>query len=235
MRRLPANGPQPGDEPPVIGALELKIIVGSTRPGRAADRVAPWIAEAAANHGAFAVDLLDLRDWALPFFAESWETIGDPLEPAYSVPIVKRWNERIAAGDAFIFITPEYNHSLPAVLKNAIDSVFMSFGFRNKPAAFVSYSAGTAAGVRAIEHLAHIMVEAEAVPLRNTVIVPRVGEAFDEAGRPVNPSASTAAHHLLDDLEWWARVLLRARQEGALPPVPFRKAHVAPVPTEQAS
>jgi NAD(P)H-dependent FMN reductase len=211
-----------------MSALDLKIIVGSTRPGRAADRVARWIAEAAYSHGAFAVDVLDLRDWPLPFFAESWETVGDPRDPTYSAPIVRRWNQVIGGGDAFVFVTPEYNHSLPAVLKNAIDSVFMSFAFRNKPAAFVSYSAGTAAGVRAIEHLAHIMIEAEAVPLRNTVIVPRVGEAFDDAGQPLNAAATVAVGNLLDDLEWWGRALHRARQEGALSPAPFRTTHAAP-------
>jgi NAD(P)H-dependent FMN reductase len=130
--------------------LDLKTIVGSTRPGRAADRVVPWIVDRAKEHGAFSVEVLDLRDWPLPFFAETFATVGDPRNPAYSDPVVKRWNQRIVEGDAYLFITPEYNHSVPAVLKNALDSVFASFAFRNKPAAFVGYSGGIAAGVRAI-------------------------------------------------------------------------------------
>jgi NAD(P)H-dependent FMN reductase len=100
--------------------LNLKIIVGSTRPGRAADHVVPWIASLAKQHPAFTVEVLDLRDWPLPFFAETFQTVGDPRDPAYSDPIVKRWNQRIAEADAYLFITPEYNHSVPAVLKNAI-------------------------------------------------------------------------------------------------------------------
>ena len=103
--------------------LNLKIIIGSTRSGRAADRVVPWIADLAKEHGAFCVEVLDLRDWPLPFFAETFATVGDPRDPAYSDPVVKRWNQRIAEGDAYLLITPEYNRSVPAVLKNAPDDL----------------------------------------------------------------------------------------------------------------
>jgi len=202
--------------------LNLKIMVGSTRPGRAADRVMPWIVGRAKNHGAFNVEVLDLRDWPLPFFSETLESVGDPRHPTYSEPIVRRWNKCIAEGDAYLFVTPEYNHSVPAVLKNAIDSVFASFAFRNKAAAFVGYSGGMAAGVRALEHLAHIAIEAEMVPLRNTVLLPQVGGAFDESGEPKNPATTAAAGNMLDDLAWWAGALQRARQEAMLPPTPFR-------------
>jgi NAD(P)H-dependent FMN reductase len=94
--------------------LNLKIIIGSTRPGRAADRVVPWIVDQAKEHGAFIVEVLDLGDWPLPFFAETFATVGDPRNPVYSDPAVRQWNQRIAEGDAYLFITPEYNHSDPA-------------------------------------------------------------------------------------------------------------------------
>jgi NAD(P)H-dependent FMN reductase len=203
--------------------LNLKIVVGSTRPGRAADRVLPWITGLAKQHPAFTVEVLDLRDWPLPFFAETFQTVGDPREPTYSDPIVRQWNQRIAETDAYLFITPEYNHSVPAVLKNAIDSVFASFAFRNKPAAFVGYSGGIAAGVRAIEHLAHIAIEAEMVPLRSTVLIPLVGGAFGQDGNPKDPAAAVAAGIMLDDLAWWAGVLRQARQDNPLPPAALRK------------
>jgi NAD(P)H-dependent FMN reductase len=203
--------------------LNLKIIVGSTRPGRAADRVVPWITSLASQHPAFSAEVLDLRDWPLPFFAETLQTVGDPRNPAYSDPIIKRWNQRIADGDAYLFITPEYNHSVPAVLKNAIDSVFASFAFRNKPAAFAGYSGGIAAGVRAIEHLAHIAIEAEMVPLRSSVLIPLAGTAFGQDGDPKDPEAALAAGIMLDDLAWWAAVLQRARQDSPLPPAAMRK------------
>ena len=203
--------------------LNLKIIVGSTRPGRAADRVIPWITALAKQHPGFTVEVLDLRDWPLPFFAETFQTVGDPRDPSYSDPLVRRWNRRIAEGDAYLFITPEYNHSVPGVLKNAIDSVFASFAFRHKPAAFVGYSGGIAAGIRAIEHLAHVAIEAEMVPLRSTVLIPVVGAAFGQDGEPRDRRAATAAGIMLDDLAWWAAVLRRAREDNPLPPAALRQ------------
>jgi NAD(P)H-dependent FMN reductase len=203
--------------------LNLKIIIGSTRPGRAADRVVPWVTGLAKQHPAFTMEVLDLRDWPLPFFAETFQTVGDPRDPSYSDPLVKRWNQRIAEGDAYLFVTPEYNHSVPGVLKNAIDSVFASFAFRHKPAAFVGYSGGIAAGIRAIEHLAHIAIEAEMVPLRSTVLIPMVGAAFGQDGEPKDSAAAVAAGILLDDLAWWAAVLQRAREDHPLAPAALRK------------
>ena len=198
--------------------LNLKMIIGSTRPGRAADKVIPWITAVTTEHGAFDVEILDLRDWQLPIFGESYATIGDPRNPAFSVPEVRRWNDAIAAGDAYLFITPEYNHSVPGVLKNAIDSVFATFAFRNKPAACVAYSGGIGGGIRAVEHLAHVAIEAELVPLRNNVVIPFVGAAFGPDGAPVDDRARLAAKIMLDDLAWWGATLQRARRDGALPP-----------------
>jgi len=184
--------------------------------------VAPWVIERATSNGGFEVEVLDLRDWPLPIFAEHFGTIGDISDPTYSVPIVKRWNQKIKEADAYLVITPEYNHSVPGVLKNAIDSVWVSFAFRNKPLVAVGYSGGIAGGVRAIEHLAQIAIEAELVPLRTSVIIPQVGEAFDDRGEPVNPLADISLRTALDDLAWWSVALERARADGELPPAVFR-------------
>jgi NAD(P)H-dependent FMN reductase len=200
---------------------KLQIIIGSTRPGRAADLVAPWVIQRAEAHGAFDVEVLDLRDWSLPIFAETFETVGDFNDPTYSQPIVLAWNRKLHEGDAYLVITPEYNHSIPAVLKNAIDSVFLSFALRNKPLLAVGYSGGVAGAIRAIEHLAQIAVEAEMVPLRTSTVFPQVTEAFD-AGHPINPLAEVSLRTGLDDLEWWAEVLGAAGAAGQLPPAAFR-------------
>jgi NAD(P)H-dependent FMN reductase len=201
---------------------KLQIIIGSTRPSRAADLVAPWVIDRARAHPAFDVEVLDLRDWPLPIFAENFATIGDFSNPTYSDPIVRKWNHKIKEAGAYLVITPEYNHSVPGVLKNAIDNVFVSFAFRNKPIAAVGYSGGVSGGVRAIEHLAQIAIEAELVPLRTAVVIPQVAEAFDEAGEPINPVADISLRSALDDLAWWARALERARADGELPPAVFR-------------
>jgi len=201
--------------------LALKLIIGTTRQGRAADIVAPWVIERAKAHGAFDVDVLDLRDWPLPMFAEGIHSIGDINDPTYTDPIVKRWNQTVKDGDAFLIVTSEYLHSVPGELKNALDSVFVSFGFRNKPAAFVGYSSGVAAGVRAIEHLAHIMIETDGVPLRSSVVIANVQNAFVE-GHPADLVTDAALTVLLDDLAWWGNALQRARAEGELAPSGFR-------------
>jgi NAD(P)H-dependent FMN reductase len=201
---------------------KLQVIVGSTRPTRAADRVLPWIVATAERHGGFEVEVLDLRDWPLPFFQEHMGSIGDFADPTYSDPIVRSWNRKVAEGDAYLILTAEYNHSVPGQLKNAIDSVFVSFALRNKPIGFVGYSGGIAAGTRAVEHLALIAIEAEAVPLRNTVLIPFVTDAFDEAGEPKNPATEIALGITLDDLAWFASALGRARAEGELAPGTFR-------------
>src|SRR5580698_4710936 len=160
----------------------LQVILGSTRPTRAADPVARWVLDRAGRHEAFQPELLDLRDWPLPMFGEHFGTIGDFRDPTYSDPIVRSWNAKIREGDAYLVITPEYNHSVPGVLKNAIDSVFVSFALRNKPIGSVGYSGGIAGGVRAIEHLALIAIEADMAPLRNSVVIPFVRDAFNSDG-----------------------------------------------------
>jgi NAD(P)H-dependent FMN reductase len=197
--------------------LKLQVIVGSTREGRLADSIVRWLTPVAKAHGAFEVEVLDLRDWPLPIFQETMATVGDFKNPTYSQPIVKRWNQKIAEGDAFLFVTPEYNHSIPGVLKNAIDSVFVSFGFRHKPAGMVGYSGGAVGGARAVEHLAQIGFETEMHALRDTVLVAQAQQAFGEDGAPKNPALNAALKVMLDDLEWWGNVLKPARATQ-LPP-----------------
>jgi NAD(P)H-dependent FMN reductase len=201
--------------------LKLQVIVGSTREGRHADAILYWLTPIATAHGAFEVEVLDLRDWPLPLFQETLATVGDFKNPTYSQPLVKKWNQKIAEGDAFLFVTSEYNHSIPGVLKNAIDSVFVSFGFRHKPAGMVGYSGGAVGGARAVEHLAQIGFEAEMHALRDTVLIGRVQEAFGKDGAPVNPTHNAALKVTLDDLAWWGELLKPARATQ-LPPGGFR-------------
>ena len=182
----------------------------------------PWVVKTAQAHGKFDVEVADLLDWKLPIFAEHAGTIGDINDPTYSDPLVKAWNNKIKESDAFIVVTPEYNHSIPGGLKNAIDTVWLSFGFRNKPVAFVGYSVGVSGAIRAIEHLANVFVEADAVPLRSTVVLPEVQEAFGADGEPVKPITKASLDVQLDDLAWWSAALEKARAGGELAPASFR-------------
>jgi len=198
--------------------MKLQVIVGSTRPSRNADKVVPWVLSRSALQPGFDLEVLDLRDWPLPMFGEHMGSIGDPRDPSYSDEIVRRWNRKIAEADAYVIITPEYNHSVPGELKNAIDSVFVSFAFRNKPVAAVGYSGGLGGGIRAIEHLVQIATEAEAVPLRSTVVLPFIDKAFGADGEPIDPMTEISLRILLEDLGWGARVLHDARAAGELAP-----------------
>jgi len=202
--------------------MKLQVIIGSTRPSRAADKVVPWVIRESELHEAFETEVLDLRDWRLPMFGEHMGSIGDLRDPSYSDEIVRRWNRKIAEADAYLIVTPEYNHSIPGELKNAIDSVFVSFAFRNKPMAFVGYSSGVGGGIRAIEHLAQVAVEVEAVPLRSGVVLPFVDRAFDDDDQPTDPATAVSLQITLDDLAWWAGALHAARAAGELVPGKIR-------------
>jgi NAD(P)H-dependent FMN reductase len=202
--------------------LKLQIIVGSTRQGRNADAVLRWAVPVAQAYGAFAVEVLDLRDWPLPFFQEVVAKMGDLANPTYSDPLVKRWNDKIKEGDAYLVITPEYNHSIPAVLKNAIDSVFFSHRFRHKPVAALGYSIGVVAGARAVEHLFQIMLETDAVPIRTPTLIPIVDQAFGPDGQPLNPVLQASLGVQLDDLAWMAKALQAARELGEPLPAAVR-------------
>jgi NAD(P)H-dependent FMN reductase len=192
---------------------KLLIIIGSTRPTRAADLVIPWLTRAAKEHGGFDVEVADLRDWPLPIFTEHFGTIGDINDPTYSDPLVKAWNNKIKEHDAFIVVTPEYNHSYPAGLKAAIDWHFTQWAA--KPVAFVSYG-GPAGGRHAVLHLENVFTEMHAVTIRDGLSFPRYWENWHD-GRPDDPGADSSAKVMLDQLTWWATALRKARADAPYP------------------
>ncbi len=202
--------------------LKVQIIVGSTREGRNADAVLLWVMRAVQSKAAFDLEILDLRDWPLPFFQETIATVENFADPTYSDPLVKRWNNKIKEADAYIVVTPEYNHSLPAILKNAVDTVFFSYSFRRKPVACVGYSLGATAGARAVEHLNQVMLETEAVPVRTPTLIPFITNAFDADGRSTNPALDLVLDVMLDDLAWLGNALKSARSEGSSVPAALR-------------
>lgn len=138
--------------------IKVAIIVGSTRPGRKAEAVASWVHERASRRGNAEYQVVDIEEFALPL-------LDEPIPPSlgqYTHSHTKRWAAHIAAFDAFIFVTPEYNHSTSGALKNAIDFIYAEWN--NKAAAFVSY--GSALGTRAVEHLRGVMAEIQIADVR---------------------------------------------------------------------
>jgi NAD(P)H-dependent FMN reductase len=143
--------------------IRIAIILGSTRPNRNGEAVAKWVYEIAKKHTAAEFEFVDIKDYNLPL-------LDEPAPPAmgqYSKPHTKRWAEKIASFDAYIFVTPEYNHGTSGALKNAIDYLYAEWN--NKAAGFVSY--GSAMGVRAVEHLRLVMGEIKIADVRQQVML----------------------------------------------------------------
>jgi NAD(P)H-dependent FMN reductase len=177
--------------------LHIAVIVGSNREGRFGSTVADWFAGVVRHRDDFVLDVLDLAELDLP---PTW-TMAD-------LPGLAEYRRRLAAADAFVVITPEYNHSYPGPLKHAID---LSRGeFARKPVAFVAYG-GMSGGLRAVEHLRPVFAEVHAATIRETVSFHGAWERFGADGQPVDDSALAASKVLLDDLAWWARTLRDGR------------------------
>jgi NAD(P)H-dependent FMN reductase len=193
---------------------KLVIIVGSVREGRFGPTVAAWVAEHARTHGGFEVDVVDLAEVELPLAmpAEPPKYAGD----AYRRPAgMADLTHRLDGADAFIVVTPEYNHSYPASLKAAIDWHFDQWAA--KPVAFVSYG-GAAGGRHAVLHLENVLTELHAVTIREGLSFPNYFVNFDfEEGRPLDELAGGYAKTMLDQLAWWATALRNARQEVPYP------------------
>ncbi|AUG78520.1 NADPH-dependent FMN reductase [Kitasatospora sp. MMS16-BH015] len=185
---------------PVTTPVRLAIIIGSTRPGRFAPTIARWAAEQADHYG-FELDLIDLAETGLP------HELGDPSAEGRAA--VAALSTRLHRADAFLVLTPEYNHSFPAPLKQAIDSFRPEWAA--KPVAFVSYG-GISGGLRAVEQLRLVFAELHATTIRNTVSFQNAGARFDADGRPVDAAdTNLAMKEMLHQLDWWAQALRTAR------------------------
>lgn len=179
-------------------SINVALIYGSTREGRFCDTVVNWAARELAERDDFAVDLLDPAALDLPHQHLRADSPG-----------LIALRERIAQADAFIVVTPEYNHSFPASLKFLIDSVHGEW--QAKPVAFISYG-GASGGLRAIEQLRPVFAELHAVGLRDVVSFAGVWQQFDAAGMLINSArAKKSMAVLLNRLHWWATALNQAR------------------------
>src|SRR3990167_6602093 len=188
--------------------LRVKIILGSTRPNRFSEQAGKWILEEAGKIAGISAEVLDLRDYAMPFFNE-------PVSPSYKQEpykneAVARFTSKIAEGDAFIIVTPEYNRGTSGVLKNAMDWVYQEWN--NKPVGFVAY--GSVGGARAVEQLRLVAVELQMAPIRNAVHISAPWTLLDDTGilkAGALAPYQQAAEGLLTQLVWWANALKTAR------------------------
>lgn len=200
-----AEGPLTHSSP-----LRLAILLGSTRDGRFGGTVAQWFRELAEQHPSFSVDVIDLAEVELP----TVQSAAHPKAGRYP-DRVQPFARRIAAADAYVLVTPEYNHGYPAALKLALDSVYAEWNA--KPASFVTYG-GASGGIRAAEQLRQVLAELHVATIRDAVALPFARRSFDEDGALIDEGrVSTAAKTMLDQLAWWGQALRDGRERAAYP------------------
>jgi len=185
--------------------LGLAMLVSCGKSSYTGRAIADWLQETIGDLGVFTVDRIELSDWELP-----------PTPTFTPVPVVQEavshLGARLDGADAFIIVTPEYNHSFPAQLKIVID--WHHTQWQAKPVAFVSYG-GRSGGIRATEQLRQVFAELHAVSLRDGMSFHGPRDQFDAAGRPEDAAAAqTAAKVMLSQLSWWARALADAREKN---------------------
>ncbi len=185
--------------------LRIAIIVGSTRPNRRSPDVAKWVRDLAVKRGDATYEIVDIADFDLP-------VLDEPMPPSmgnYQHDHTKRWSKTIASYDGFVFVTPEYNHSIPGALKNAIDFVYNEWN--NKAAGFVSY--GSTGGARAVEHLRGIMSEVQVADVRAHVSLSMYTDFENWSVLKPDPRHEQQLTVLLDQLVAWSRAMQGVRAE----------------------
>jgi len=186
--------------------IRVGVIVGSTRPGRKAEAIARWVVELARKRGDAEIELVDLADYELPLLDEP----SPPSIGPYAKEHTKRWAATIDRLDAFVFVTPEYNHGPSGALKNAIDFLYKEWN--NKAASFISY--GGAGGVRAVEQLRLVMAEVQIADVRAQVGLSLFHD-FERftTFKPV-PTHEAAVQKMFDQLVAWGTALRALRKAG---------------------
>jgi NAD(P)H-dependent FMN reductase len=184
------------------GNLRLAVIIGSAREGRSGAVIAAWFLDEVESFGMFDLDVVDLAQIELPM------SLTQSPQPELAA-VLTEVGDRLASADAFIVITPEYNHSFTAPMKNLID--WHRTEWQAKPVGFVSYG-GLSGGLRAVEQLRQVFAELHATTIRDTVSFHAVWEQFGPDGRLRTPDAAVPAKLLLEKLVWWATALRDARK-----------------------
>jgi NAD(P)H-dependent FMN reductase len=189
---------------------KIGIVVGSTRPNRFADKPTEWIEKIVRARGDVEVEVIDLRDYPMPFFNEAMSPAWGPSQDE----VAQKWQRKVAEIDGFIFIAAEYNRGPTAVLKNAIDYAYNEWN--KKAITFVGY--GGVGGARAVEQLRLHAVEVQMAPTRAAVhiLLPDY-LAVVQQGKKLEELAhlNQSAEQTLDQLVWWTRALKAARDSDA--------------------
>ena len=185
--------------------IRIAIIIGSTRPGRKAEAVAKWVYEIAQKRSDVEFELVDIKDFNLPL-------LDEPLSPImgqYTHQHTKTWSAKIASFDAYVFVTPEYNHATSGALKNAID--FLYNEWVNKAAGFVGY--GGAGGARAVEQLRLVMAEVQIATVRNQALLSLFTDFENFSVFKPAPQQEKSVNAMLDQVIAWGSALKTLREK----------------------
>lgn len=187
--------------------MRIFVIIGSTRQNRFGDKPAKWIFEELKKHKDVEAELIDLRDWPLPFYDESVSpsTSGG----VYENKLAAKWADKIGEADGFIFTVAEYNHGYTAVLKNALDYVYKQWN--HKPVSFVSYG-GISGGTRAVQQLRQVVLELQMIPLRAAVHIPFSWTMMGEKGN-LKTEEIRGKDAMLEQLIFWTKALKKVRDD----------------------
>jgi NAD(P)H-dependent FMN reductase len=194
-----------------MGKPRIGIIIGSTREKRFGEKAARWIHGIASQRTDMEFEIVDLRDYPLPFFEGA-----SPFYVPVTNEIAQRWGRKIAELDGYIFVTAEYNRSITGALKNALDWAYREYN--RKPAAYLGY--GSVGGARAVEQLRLISVELQMAPTRSGVHIGGSdafalllqGKSFEELDQT---NLLKSAQSMLEELAWWTKALKSAREAGS--------------------
>ena len=184
--------------------LKILVILGSVREGRMAEPIGNWVMDAAdADRDDLDCELIDLKPWDLPFYHHPKPPAAGDYADAKQIA----WGEKVARADGFILIAPEYNHGIPAVLKNALDTVYAEWN--RKPVAFVAY--GGMGGARSVEQLTMVSRELQMALLEGALHLQGVWARRDGDRFRADEREGARLNHLFDELAWWGKALRSAR------------------------
>ncbi len=189
--------------------LQIAIIVGSTRQHRLADRVAQWVERAARDMEGWHVTVLDLKDMQLPLYHD--ETLPAAMHGTYANEKVAAWSHAINKAEAFLILSPEYNHSVPAPLKNALDWLYPEWA--DKPAGIIGYSSSPIGGARAIEHLRTILGTLGVATVKTALTIGRAQDVISEDGVCKDDTLNSVLRTEFDQVDAWGKAFSRLHTE----------------------
>jgi NAD(P)H-dependent FMN reductase len=194
-----------------MSKLKMAIVISTTRAARFGHKPAQWLRDIAAKRDDMEIEIVDLRDFPMPFFDEVASNAWVPSQNA----VAQRWQKKVAGFDGYIFVTAEYNHGIPAVLKNALDYAYPEWN--KKAAGFVGY--GSVGGARAIEQLRLVAAELQMATIRTGIYVQGADfMAVWKEGKELKDIVylQAGAKDMLDQLAWWTKALKAARDQEQL-------------------